>query len=97
MVNDVELYSRIIFEDDVKHNQIRLTINEFHGVEYLHLRKYYLDFDEEWKPSSEGISMPIDFDNCRELFEGLAEIISLAESKEILEREFGELINKLYK
>ena len=40
--------------------------------------------------------MPIDFDNCRELFTGLAEIISLAETKEILEQEFGDLILKLY-
>ena len=91
-----DIYSRIIFEDDYKQTQIRLTVSEFHGVEYLHLRRYYLDFEEEWKPSNEGVSMPIDFDNCRELFTGLAEIISLAETKEILEQEFGDLIIKLY-
>lgn len=93
---DSEIYSRIIYEDEAKHNQIRLTISEFHGVEYLHLRRYYVDFEEVWRPSNEGISMPIDFDNCRELFQGMAEIISLAESKEILEQEFGDLINRLY-
>lgn len=91
-----DIYSRVVFEDDYKQFQIRLTINEFRGVEYLHLRRYYLDFEEEWKPSSEGISMPIDFDNCRELFTGMAEIISLAETREVLEEEFGDLIKKLY-
>ena len=40
--------------------------------------------------------MPIDFENTRELFQGLVEIISLAESKEILEREFSDLINETY-
>ena len=40
--------------------------------------------------------MSIDFDNTRELFQGLVEIISLAESKEILEREFADLIHNTY-
>ena len=68
----------------------------FRGIEYLHVRKYYMDFDEEWKPSSEGIAMPLDFDNSRNLFVGLVEILSLAESKEIIEEHFGELIKDLY-
>lgn len=92
----MEIYTRIISEDYDKLNQVRLTINEFHGVEYLHLRRYYLDFDEEWKPSTDGIALAIDFDNCRELLRGLAEIVSLAESRKILEQEFGELLIELY-
>jgi len=91
-----EIYEKIIHYDEVKEVQVRLTINSFRGVEYLHLRKYYLDFDEEWKPSSEGIAMPLDFDNSRNMFEGLTEIISLAESKEIIEEHFADLIEGLY-
>ena len=91
-----EIYEKIIHYDEVKEVQIRLTINSFRGVEYLHLRKYYLDFEEEWKPSSEGIAMPLDFDNSRNMFEGLTEIISLAESKEIIEEHFSDLIEGLY-
>ena len=53
------------------------------------MRKYYLDFEEEWKPTRDGISMPLDFDNSRNLFVGLVEILSLAESKEIIEEHFG--------
>tara|TARA_A100000164_G_scaffold104849_1_gene92063 strand:+ start:148 stop:453 length:306 start_codon:yes stop_codon:yes gene_type:complete len=91
-----EEYSRIIHYDETKEIQVRLTINTFRGVEYLHLRKYYLDFNEEWKPTSDGIAMPLDFDNSRELFSGLVEILSLAESKSVIEEHFLDLIKDLY-
>ena len=92
-----EAYSRIVHYDTVKEQQIRHTINTLRGIEYLHLRKYYLDFDEEWKPTPEGIAMPLDFDNSKELFCGLVEILSLAESKAVIEEHFSDLIQDLYK
>ena len=91
-----EIYEKLIHYDEDKHVQVRLSIKEFRGIEYLHLRKYYQDFDEEWKPSSEGISMPLDFDNSRNLFIGLTEILSLAESKEVIEEHFSDLLKDLY-
>ena len=92
-----EAYSRVIHYDKVKEQQVRLTINTFRGIEYIHLRKYYLDFNEEWKPTPEGIAMPLDLINSRELFSGLVEILSLAESKGIIEEHFSDLIQDLYK
>ena len=92
-----EVYSRIIHESEDGLEQIRLTVNTFREVEYLHLRKYYLDFNEEWKPPPDGIAMPLDFDNSRELFSGLVEILSLAESKSVIEEHFLDLIQDLYK
>ena len=62
----------------------------------INIRKYYLDFNEEWKPTSDGIAMPLDFDNSRELFSGLVEILSLAESKSVIEEHFLDLIKDLY-
>jgi hypothetical protein len=91
-----EVYEKVIHYDEQKEVQVRLTINTFRGVEYLHLRKYYLDFEEEWKPTPEGIAMPLDFDNSRNLFSGLIEILSLAESKEIIEEHFEDLLKELY-
>jgi len=91
-----EEYSKIIHYDAGKEIQIRVTVNCFRGIEYLHLRKYYLDFEEEWKPTPEGIAMPLDFDNSRNLFEGLVEILSLAESKGILEEHFKDVLDYLY-
>ena len=91
------MYERIIHYNEDKETQVRLTVSSFRGIEYLHLRKYYLAFDEEWMPSSEGIAMEIDFDNSRELFAGLVEILSLAESKEILEEHFKDFLDQIYK
>ena len=92
-----EVYERVIHYDSEKGHQVRLTISTFRGVEYLGLRKYYLDFEEEWKPSKEGISMAVDFSNTRELFIGLTEILSLAESKEVIAENFSDLLQDLYK
>jgi hypothetical protein len=92
-----EAYSRVIHYDEVKEQQVRLTINTFKGIEYIHLRKYYMDFDEEWRPTPEGIAMPLDLSNSKELFMGLLEILSLAESKDMIEEHFSDIIKDLYK
>ena len=88
------MYEKIINQKETE--QVRLVINTFRGVEYLSLRKYFLDFDEEWLPSREGITMPLDIENSRELFVGLVEILSLAESKSILESEFKDILDEIY-
>jgi hypothetical protein len=91
-----EMYEKIVHYDEEKEVQIRLTVSTFRGIEYLHLRKYYLSFDEEWCPTPEGVAFPLDFNNSRELFAGLVEILSLAESKQIIEENFFDLIQDLY-
>ena len=88
------IYEKIIQETE--HEQIRLVINTFRETEYISLRKYYLDFDEEWKPSNQGITIPIDMENTRNLFQGLVEILSLAESKAIIEENFRDLLDEIY-
>jgi hypothetical protein len=40
--------------------------------------------------------MPIDFDNTRNLFEGLVDILSLAESKSVLEEQFKDQLDEIY-
>lgn len=91
-----EEYSRLIHEDEFKGTRVFLVVSTFRGVEYIHLRKYYMDFNEEWMPSNEGVAMPLDINNTKELFTGLAEIISLAESREVIEEYFGDLIRNIY-
>jgi TPP-dependent indolepyruvate ferredoxin oxidoreductase alpha subunit len=88
------IYEKIIQETE--HEQVRLVINTFRETEYISLRKYYLDFDEEWKPSNQGITIPIDMENTRNLFQGLVEILSLAESKAIIEENFRDLLDEIY-
>jgi TPP-dependent indolepyruvate ferredoxin oxidoreductase alpha subunit len=43
-----------------------------------------------------GVSFPLTIENSRELFIGLTEILSLAESKEVIEKHFKDLINDIY-
>jgi len=90
------LYEKLIHYNEAKHEKVFLTINTFRDVEYLSIRKYYLDFDEEWKPTKDGVSMVVDFENTRALFEGLVEILSLTEVKGILETHFKEVLDELY-
>ena len=40
--------------------------------------------------------MPLDLENSRQLFVGLVEILSLAESKSILEKEFKDILDQIY-
>ena len=51
LTEPVEVYEHVIHYDEVKQEQVRVTVNTFRGVEYLHVRKYYMDFTEEWKPT----------------------------------------------
>jgi hypothetical protein len=85
-----ELYY-IIKEED--YSQVRLTVNEFRGKEYLHLREYYIDFDEEWHPTPKGLAIELDVDSVRKLFSSVCDIMSQAESKEVIKEYFGDLIN----
>ena len=88
------IYEKVIQETETE--QVRLVINTFRDIEYLSVRKYYLDFDEEWKPSKDGITMPIDFNNTRNLLAGMLEIVSLAETKDIIEQEFKAVLDQIY-
>lgn len=90
----MDIYSRIITNDGLK--QVRLYINEFRDQEYLHIREFYLDFDEEWKPTPKGISIPLEIETSKELFIAISEILSLAESKKVVEEIFGDLIRGIY-
>ena len=91
-----EMYEKVISENEEGTEQVKLTINTFYDTEYLHLRKYYLDFDGDFKPSKDGVAMKLDFSNSKNLFEGLVEILSLAESKTILETHFKDILDEIY-
>jgi hypothetical protein len=92
--NDV--YERIIYENPTKETQYRLVVSTFREIEYLHLRKYYLDFEGEYMPTKEGACIPFELNNIANLFSALVEILSLAESKDSILEHFEELIRDLY-
>lgn len=90
----MEIYSKILLNDGFR--QVRMTVSEFNGEEYLHFREYYMDFDEEWKPSDRGIHIPLELETSAELFRGVSEILSLAENREVIQEYFSEIIRDIY-
>ena len=94
--NAPPVYEKVIHYNEEKNEKTFVMINTFRDTEYLHIRKYYQDFDEEWKPTREGIALPIDLDNTRELFDALVEILSISEVKGVLETHFKEVLDKIY-
>ena len=94
-IND-DVYEKIILEQEDKEIQYRLVVSTFRDVEYVHIRKYYLDFEGEYKPMKEGVCIPFELNSLSNLFEGLVELLSLSESKSIIQEHFKDLLKDLY-
>lgn len=82
----MDLYSKVIYEDDKKDLQWRLTVSEFRGTQYLHIRKYFLTFEGDYAPTQDGASFPLTIDSTYRLFTGLYELLSTAEGKELRDK-----------
>ena len=96
MSEELEVYERTIWQDEPGFNQVKVVVNNFRGKEYLHIRKYYLDFDGEFQASNQGLAIPLEVESTIELFKAVAEILSLAECKEVIEEYFGDTIREIY-
>ena len=46
----MDLYEKLIFENEEKGFQYKLTVSEFREVQYLHVRKYFLSYEGEYVP-----------------------------------------------
>lgn len=86
-----DIFTKVIAYDPDKEIQLRLTINEFRGIQYLHLRKYFLDFEGEWVPTKDGVSMPLTILTTLKLFLALSEIMSSVE-KDLLDDTLSDII-----
>ncbi len=78
-------YSKIFYENVDKGFQWRLSVSYFKGNYYLHIRKYFLSFDEGYLPSKEGIAIPYEMESSRALALGLLEILSNTEKNTVLD------------
>ena len=90
-------YEKIIYENEAKAYQLRLVVNEFRGVQYIHLRKYFLTYEGEYQASKEGISMEAGLSNIYSLLDGLLEIVSHEEAIEAVNTYFSNKIIDLQK
>jgi hypothetical protein len=96
MESEVE-YEKIIYENLDKGYQLRLVVNTFREVQYVHIRKYFLSYDEGYVPSKEGISMAASISNIFALLDGLIEICSVEESIDSITKHFSDKIADLKK
>ena len=91
------LYEKTIYENETKAYQLRLVVNEFRGVQYIHLRKYFLSYEGEYLASKEGVSMEAGISNIYSLLDGLLEIVSHEEAIEAVSTYFSNKIIDLQK
>lgn len=85
-------YEKIIFENLDKGFQLRVVVNNFRDIEYLHIRKYFLSFDGDFVPTKEGISIPMSIQNVYNLLDALIEVCSKAEGLDSLLEHFEQKI-----
>lgn len=91
----VDLYEKIIFENEEKGFQYRLVVSEFRDSQYLHLRKYFLSYEGEYVPTKEGAAMPASIQNIYALLDGLIEICSKEEALDSIISHFKNKIADL--
>ena len=90
-----ELYEKVIYQNDDKGYQLNLVVNEFRGKHYIHIRKYFLSYENEFIPSKEGISMEASLQNIFSLLDGLIDIVSREEAKELIHLYFKDKLISL--
>lgn len=84
-----DLYEKLIYQNDDKFYQLKLTVSEFREKYYVNIRKYFLSYEGEYIPSKEGISMEASMDNVLSLLDGLMEIVSKEEARDTVKKHFG--------
>lgn len=89
------LYEKIVYENEAKGEQLRLVVNIFKDVQYIHIRKYFLSFEDGYIPSKEGISMAASIQNIFGLLDGLMEICSYEENVDVITKHFSDKIINL--
>ena len=93
----MDLYEKLIFENEEKGFQYKLTVSEFRDVQYLHVRKYFLSYEGEYVPTKEGASIQATIQNIFALLDGLIEICANEESVDVITEYFGNKISQLRK
>lgn len=78
MLDDLEFYHPIK-ENVGDFSKWVLTVSTFRDEQYLNIREYFLDFDNEWQPTKKGISVPLELSFTRNLLDGLKLLVSEAE------------------
>ena len=74
-----DLIDEVIWEDGSE--QLRFTVSEFRGKMYLSLSYWYLTFEEDWAPTTKGVTLPYNPDTVTYLVEAFSKILSKTENE----------------
>lgn len=74
-----DLIEVIILENMDKGTQYRFTISEFRDMTYIGIREWYLAFDGEFAPSTNGVTLPYNLHTTSRLYSALSGVLSEAE------------------
>lgn len=63
---------KITVHEKSRGETIKLYIDEYKGTKYLHIREWYVDKDQEEKPSKKGVAIPLEkIENLKEALEDM--------------------------
>ena len=60
LVEDLILEERITVHEKARGETINVYIGEYRGTKYLLIREWYLDKDQEEKPTKKGVAIPVE-------------------------------------
>lgn len=89
------IYEKVIYENEEKAYQLRLVYNQFKDSEYLHIRKYFMSYDEGYLPSKEGIAIKASIANIHSVLEGVLAVLARAEGVDTVKQVLDQLLEKL--
>lgn len=87
-------YEKLIYENEEKFYQLRLTVSEFKDKFYVNIRKYFQTYEGDYAASKEGVSMEASMGNIYALLEGILEIVSNEEGQEVIKRIYSERVTQ---
>lgn len=80
---------------EYKEKQFRLAISEFRGELYLSVREWYMSFEGDFKPTTNGFTIPYNLHSTSALYNGLTAILSRAETlSEVKKSNVEELVKQ---
>jgi hypothetical protein len=98
MSNESEpLYEKVVYVNEDKFYQLRLVVNEFRDLQYIHIRKYFMTYEGGFQASKEGISMVASISNILSLLDGLMEVVSKEEASDAIDEYFSNKKAELQK
>lgn len=77
-----DLITFIIGENVEKMTQYRLSVSKFYNTHYFSIREWYVDFEGNYSPSNNGLTIPYTLHTSSAFYNALTALLSNAETLE---------------